>query len=635
MQVNLGGDRIGSGAKMQQELHNYGRATFNLSKRFQSSLSPGLLYPCYVNIALPGDNFEMNIDAFTRTIPTRGPLFGAFKMQVDVYIAPIRLYHGVLHNNPTRIGLKMKDVKLPTINLYKTDSQPINKTNIWKYLGLSGLGLMESAEGVRKINAVPLLAYYDIFKNYYANKQEDDFYYVSGKQNPAGSNVDSVAMCSLANNSCQAVNYPFTYTTDKYILLSGTNLYSNGIANFTITDSNGNDITNYATINASSNTAVQLVFNRSYTIKSITGKVETMSEIQLSKEKLSSLDDVREKLLGIKIGQDFDVASLHNICKPLGLNTSESSEEGLNQPLIGLVTKTYQSDLYNNWLKTETIEGENGIGEITRIDTSNGLELDALNLAQKVYNMLNRIAISGGTYQDYIEAVYTHKTYQFNETPIYVGGMSAEIKFEEIIATTQSETTDGGFDALGAMGGRGIQTDKKDGNIEFDITEPSFVIALVSLTPRITYSQGNKFYLTDIFSIDDLHKPALDGIGFQDLLVEQMCYTGTSINGDQITERLSAGKTLAWANYMTDVDECFGDFADKESYAYMTLNRNYTNTDEDGNYIAPIDITTYIDPGKYNYAFAYQQRDSQNFWTEIRFDIKARRIMSAKQIPNL
>lgn len=631
MQVNLGGDRIGSGARMQQDMHNYGRSTFNLSKKFRSSLAPGVLIPAYVNVGLPGDKFEININEITRTIPTRGPLFGSYKMQIDFFIAPMRLYNGVLHNNPVNIGLNMKNVKLPVISLYKQDSQPVNPTNIWKYLGLSGLGLMESDEGIRMLNATPLLAYYDIFKNYYANKQEEYFYFLDKIKAIESSTITTVAMCSKANNACTSIGqYPITYTPDKYLLITGKNIYKNGILNISIVNNDGYEISQYADVLQTGSDTIRLTWNTQYSIAAIKGVETDGTELKLEKEKLETLDDVREKLLNIGIGQTLDIISLGNICK---LFKDWGNEDKLKYPMTGLVCKTYQSDLYNNWLKTETIDGENGIREITKVDTSNGLEMDALNLAQKVYNMLNRIAIGGGTYQDYIEAVYSHETYKFNETPMYVGGYSAEIMFEEVVQTAPTDTSKNSV--LGALGGRGKHVMEKGGYVDFEITEPAIIMAMVSLTPRINYSQGNKWYLTDVFSIDDLHKPALDGIGFQDLLVEQMCYTGTKINGDQISERLSAGKTVAWANYMTDVDECFGDMANEESYAYMVLNRNYNNRDANGQYITPTDVTTYIDPAKYNYAFAVAERQAQNFWTEIQFDIKARRIMSAKQIPNL
>ena len=69
-----------------------------------------------------------------------------------------------------------------------------------------------------------------------------------------------------------------------------------------------------------------------------------------------------------------------------------------NQPMVGLALKTYQSDINTNWVNTEWIDGETGINAITAIDTSSGsFTLDTLNLAKKVYTMLNRIAVSGGS----------------------------------------------------------------------------------------------------------------------------------------------------------------------------------------------------------------------------------------------
>ena len=76
--------------------------------------------------------------------------------------------------------------------------------------------------------------------------------------------------------------------------------------------------------------------------------------------------------------------------------------------IYGLLVKTYNSDLYQNWINTDWIDGSNGINEITAVNVADGkLTMDALNLAQKVYNMLNRIAIPGGTYRDWLETVYT------------------------------------------------------------------------------------------------------------------------------------------------------------------------------------------------------------------------------------
>jgi hypothetical protein len=64
----------------------------------------------------------------------------------------------------------------------------------------------------------------------------------------------------------------------------------------------------------------------------------------------------------------------------------------------------------------------------------------------------------------------------------------------------------------------------------------------------------------------------------------------------------------------------------------MTLNRRYTKNNSTGEIE---DLTTYIDPTKFNQIFAQTQLDAQNFWVQISKRITARRKMSAKIIPNL
>lgn len=284
--------------------------------------------------------------------------------------------------------------------------------------------------------------------------------------------------------------------------------------------------------------------------------------------------------------------------------------------------------MFNNWLDTEFIDGENGINAITAIDTSGGsFTIDDLNIANKVYKMLNRIAISGGTYQDWLEAVYSENVIQQNEIPMYLGGMSAEVVFDEVISTAAS-----GNEELGTLAGRGNLAGEKGGKIVYKPKEPMFIIGMASITPRITYSQGNAFYMTEYDSIDDMHKPSLDGIGFQDLLVEKMTFNGTLIGpSGTILLRESAGKQTAWIDYQTDVDKCYGDFAQTDGKAFMVLNRLY-DCNEAGE---PTDITTYIDPEKYNYVFANTELEAQNFWAFFKINNQARRLMAASQIPNL
>ena len=173
---------------------------------------------------------------------------------------------------------------------------------------------------------------------------------------------------------------------------------------------------------------------------------------------------------------------------------------------------------------------------------------------------------------------------------------------------------------------------KKGGYVICKPNMHAYIIGLVSITPRIDYSQGNKWD-KNIKTMNDYHKPFLDEIGFEDLITDQMAWfdTGIDQNGNPVFN--SAGKVPAWINYMTNVNEVRGNFANANDQMFMVLNRRY---DVEPLYIGTRikDVTAYIDPSKFNHVFAYTRRDAQNFWVQISVDATVRRKMSAKIMPN-
>ena len=189
---------------------------------------------------------------------------------------------------------------------------------------------------------------------------------------------------------------------------------------------------------------------------------------------------------------------------------------GTSGALYGLPLKTHFSDLFNNWVDKEWVEGDNGISAVTAIDTSGGsFTIDTLNLTEKVYNLLNRIAISGGDYKSWIQTVWTTDYYFRAETPVYEGGLSGEIEFSEVVSTAATEISNN--EPLGSLGGKGYNSNPKGGTVTIKVSEPCYIIGLASITPRTDYSQGNDWD-NDLDTLDDLHKPQLDGIGYQDLM---------------------------------------------------------------------------------------------------------------------
>lgn len=637
MKVNIGKNTLGDSNKMSLSLREYGRSTYNLSYAWRSTMGVGALTPFMKILGLPGDTFEIDLESKIMTSPTIGPLFGSFKFQADIFTCPFRLYNAMLHNNALKIGLDMSKVKLPQMKVgienkgdiyFKT----LSTSNIFNYL---------EARDSENLNAVSWLAYWDIFKNYYANKQEDKFPMYSAVKPVDNVTIESSRVVSLVNGTKAAeivyssegndvtnfegTKYEITDNLGKKYEIDGRLLY--GINENGKWTSNARVPGNF---DVSFKVAQLVKFENQGKIKVLDGGNinNALKDIDFATSKgvgesvrklelfdLSEIDDLRELILS-KGKQQFEFG---------GENTTNikfvdaSFGNTIKEPLGGLAVKTYQSDLFNNWVNNEYVEGENGISKVTAIDTSKGsFTIDTLNLAKKVYEMLNRIALSGGTYKDWIETAYTTDYYFRTETPVYEGGMSSEIEFEAITSLSASNADD--YEPLGTLAGRGINTSKKGGKLVIKVNEPCYIMGIASITPRVDYSQGLPFDM-ELKTMRDLHVPQLDGIGFEDLMGQRLDWRSG--------RNVAIGKQPAWIQYTTNYNKSFGGFAAGQELEFMVLNRVF-----DSVWGGKPEASTYIQPELYNNIFATTGNQEQNFWVQIGCGIEARRVMSARQIPN-
>ena len=666
MKINIGKNTLGDNNKMSVSLREYGRSTHDLSYAWRSPMGVGTLVPFMKILALPGDTFDIDLDTKVLTHPTVGPLFGQFKMQLDVFTCPLRLYQAQLHNNALNIGLDMKKVKLPKfVQNYKSlegvdikTSKKSGKGSLAEYLGLKYEPIRDN---VTNVNAVPYFAYYDVFKNFYANKQEDYFMIMGGSEIVTGGSVMTYDGC-LFEKDVLSDNYGYIKIgTEKVRIRMPNDLWEIYKKNnmmeawYTLTDQriikfqiplNQNQTTEaeeediIVTFPSSARAKFEvsgeaLENKRLYELK---GKSETMKEsetipLYTSSYKLEEIDNLREYILkqGKKeilikantteewLSKSFIKDVLVGTAKP-GDREPKEKMPIIQMEMGGLCLKTLQSDIFNNWVNKEWVDGDNGIKAITDVAITDGkLNLDSLNIAQKVYNMLNRIAVSGGSYKDWIETVYTTDYYFRAETPVYEGGMSTIIDFEAVVSNSASSAS-GVEEPLGSLAGRGFNGQKKGGKIKIKVNEPCYIMGIASITPLVDYSQGNDWD-NWLETMDDLHKPQLDGIGYQDLMENKM-------HGLAKPE-LAIGKQPAWLDYMTNVNKSFADFAVGEEESYMVLNRIY-NVNNEGHIT---NATTYINPKDYTYIFATNTETNRDFWVQIGCGVTARRVMSAAQIP--
>lgn len=641
IQRNIGKNTIGDNNKMSVSLHDYNMSTHDLSTIVRNTQSPGTLVPNLCLVAQKGDTFDIDIDSNVLTHPTTGPLFGSFKLEHHIYTGPVRLYNSWLHNNRTKIGLNMEQVKLPQINIKLNQlwDSPSNDEKQWvqvnpscllAYLGIRGYANPKKTGDITvSKNALPILTYFDIFKNYYANTQEENFYMIGGSP--------KLSVEINSNPIPDPDNIPTNLggiTNGETITITPQTVKENEILLRVKTSGNAREQT--MTPSQLGSFSIQTEKAQIAISKIPSGQTWYITAVYSTKRTsletypLDNLDTIRDKILMQPGDTIFDLANPAMSVTPFVNFAARTAQKNLNtnSPQYGLCVKTYNSDIYQNWINTEWIVGVNGINEASAVDVTDGtLSMDALNLAQKVYNFLNRIAVSGGTYRDWLETVYTGGNYMERcETPMFEGGVSQEIVFQEVISNSASQD-----EPLGTLAGRGVTTGRqKGGHIRIKVTEPCYIMCICSITPRIDYGQGNTWD-TYLKTMDDWHKPALDGIGYQDSLNGERAWWTDYVAENGQLNKTAAGKTVAWINYMTNVNRTFGNFAPEMPESFMVLNRNYSMASNG----QIEDLTTYIDPVKFNYIFADTNLDAMNFWVQTKFDIKVRRLISAKQIPNL
>lgn len=161
------------------------------------TMSPGYIYPTGVFEVLPGDRFRLNLKTLLKSDPTVASLYGSFRQSHQAYFVPTRLYVKALDQNSTFndasvIGITSDDYPyLPQVAWLGTSegldqgiaNGIIDPGSLLENLGMFPTGFKFSTayqydedqpasfHGLR-INAVPLVGYYDILRNYYFNAQE-------------------------------------------------------------------------------------------------------------------------------------------------------------------------------------------------------------------------------------------------------------------------------------------------------------------------------------------------------------------------------------------------------------------------------------------------------------------------------
>ena len=244
------------------------------------------------------------------------------------------------------------------------------------------------------------MAYWDIYK-YYSNKQEG-----IGVQILDTDFLSVFSTATVVRDGNNVASYPrpnpFTIIKNDILIIEGDNLDLNNIK---LTLEGGAQVfaRNYFDLINNTGNVLKCVYKLLNSISLanlllVDNDIPSYGNLKLETFPLQNIDLMRETILSKTMESGAFILNQDCNIKPYRPVYQNIDSRLLSKRVQnGLGIKTYQSDIFNNWLSSEFIYGVNGISEITAVDTSSGsFSIDTLNLSKKVYDMLNRIAVSGG-----------------------------------------------------------------------------------------------------------------------------------------------------------------------------------------------------------------------------------------------
>ena len=552
-------------------------SNFNMSRASRFTMAPGLLYPFYWKPVMSQDICRWSWSSIVKTFPTLAPVMGSFKLQIDDFFVPYRLYVPEFQRNSsliqylesgaTKVGFA--DVVFPCFTFAANSSVygtpfiassstgsdkglPVAPGSVLNCFGFP-VGATPAASGADadqyalkgvRFNAVPFLAVWDIYRNYYVNRQENT-YAMMRANGAAGSRRIIQARASLA-------------LLDSFF------------------------------------------------------------------EQFQQWSNVADAVRDINGASGGNSALFQSF-----LSSSLNSD----LPLAGLPCRTYLPDYFSNFVNAA---GYQSYQQQSRIvvgkdgDTSY-ITNDQLVLNEKMTKLLGRAWLSGGRYSEYLRTQFGQEGVPDCDIPQYCGSTSVEITFDEVVSTAETSETNNG--PLGSLGGRGRA--RMFGRTRvFRPREYGIMMSIASIVPRADYSdQFSRDWL--VRNLTDLYVPALDAIGMQDVTSGEFNFgqaspvltTGSSPFLDGIY------KHPAWMEYMTDVNRNFGDFA--ASLSYWVLNRPLRNASAEAGESSLKGATSYVLPSQWNNVFADTSDTAQNFLVQIGYNALYNRPISKQVMPTL
>ena len=563
------------------------KSNFNCSHDIQTTADVGYAVPVVTDRILANTHVKMDINQASFANPTIAPLYGRYRVKYLAFWAPDRLYIPEWRDGDAMVG---DDYPYPTLPLpghqtfsnyesFTGNGSPyVPYTSLLSYLGLYPAMTQSSDWDDDDVptpsNALPLLAFWDIYRHYILNVQEDSFPIRTRSFVPA--HTDD-------GEEFDAVN-----PSDTRVSRADLDAFFKNVRQDMVDGSY--DITS---------TYLRYLGHNPFAVKKVISGSVNHSDIMFG---------------------DNDNLML------------------LNQYHYGLPLVPYGPDMFTSWVSNENVELEREQSKVVMdvVRDKVTLTMDSWVLASRIQNKVRKSIFKNSDFAEYIDVQYGIKPPTTLTKPMFLGAFVSDIVFNDVISSVQggdgtSKQTLDSNQNLGSRAGYGRGTDfDKHNFIEFTAQEPGTLMVIQMIVPEVFYYEGRD-EMYDVQNFNEEFNPAFDGVGFTPLqmstlnLTPSLKYspTGTaSFNKVPYSEfNTAVGQQPYGMRHMAKVNLLKGQMAEFGSYLPYSLARSF-------NYIrslyqtatSSLDIYTssYIIPEMFTNIFASSVQDNFQFY--LNFD---------------
>lgn len=464
------------------------RSKFDRSHQLLTTINEGELIPIYCDEVLPGDTAKVHLNGLIRMSTPIYPIMDNCYMDTYFFFVPCRLlwehWENMFGENDTNYWAEKTEYSTPTSKI--GGKSGLKNGSIGDYFGLP-----TGVKGEIKVNALPARAYAMIYNEWFRDENLEAPMMLGYKKTDEAGNDDDPAI-----NNEQNANNPTITTVTNEAYIYGKKPAKAGKFHDYFTSCLPSPLkSNPVEINLTGNAAVGMYKNIELTQY---GTVGGKQAIYFNQKPLDSY------IPGITNNQSGDRISL------ISGSSSETKHEG-DVAYLG-------ADL----------------------STVSGVSIQDLRMAIALQHIFEADARNGTRYREFLSGTWGVTSPDSRlQIPEYIGGQRIAINVNQVVQTSQTDTTTG--QALGNTAAYSLTTCSKQ-MVDYAATEYGYIIGLAVVRVEHSYQQGlaTKWTRGGRFTYYD---PRLAALGEQPVYNREIYAQGTPEDEEIF------GYQEAWADY--------------------------------------------------------------------------------------